>query len=163
MFKNLSRWEKFLRIKSILELIAIIFASGALFLLPFQIESFSNTENNNSVLLMQGIERDLNTLSFNEIFKSIHNDTPILVKNGGNFSPQEIEDFLDTYEGLGTYYNKKLVSIDLICDWFGAEFASIFANREIKSFIAEEQKEDSKYYERFVSLEKALQKINCFQ
>lgn len=155
--KKLTGWDLFLRIAKVLEFIAMLGGMVALICVPFQIQNLINTGTQNGFELMTLMEKQLNSKVNSDIQTAIDRHKPVLNVNKGRYSENELDDFLNNFETLGSYFKKKLISLDMLCAWFGDPVSSVISNQEIGEYIKKSRNEDSAYFEDFIFLQKTLQ------
>ena len=76
----------------------------------------------------------------------------LLKEHGGEFTREELSDYLDIFTALGDAYERKLITKDVIYVWHGYTIARAFETAEIRAFVTEERKQDPEFYEGFESL-----------
>ena len=85
-----------------------------------------------------------------------------LYKNyDGKFDNDQINRYLDFFDSLGFYYNKRVLDLDVIDEFFGAYIIEAYEYNELKRYISELQehaKQKSAFVE-FQSLAIDLEKI----
>lgn len=158
-----TRWEKFLKVKAVIELIAIVLGILILIRVPYEIRNLQDTQNKNAFDLMMNFDNQLNSDINLGIWRSINSESPLLKSNGGTLSDEQLNSFLNVYESIGSIFKKGLIKSDLLCDWYGDDFNTIISNKEITNYISELRKDDAQYYSNLESTENVLKKDKCLQ
>lgn len=128
----------------------------------FNFYQYRIEKNKTSFELMSGIEKELDSKINKDISYRIISDKKLLIVNGGKYQEDDLDNFLNEYESLGTFYNRKLITTNLICEWFGADLFLLFNNNEIINHIKESQEENPAYFDKLTFLKKDLVNKKCF-
>jgi hypothetical protein len=148
-------WEKFLKIKKVAEFIIAILGLAALVLIPLQIKNLQDTQNKQAFDLMMNFDNQLNDKENSQILSLIDSKKPLFRSNGG-ITNQQLDRFLNIYEGIASVFEKGLIGADLVCTWYGDDFDIIISNKEVVNYINTIRKDDHQYYEQ---LEKTALKL----
>lgn len=74
------------------------------------------------------------------IRKSIEYNKPILKQHGGQFTEQDIDDYIGLLELMSILKEREILDADLILDNFDVYIQNAFQNKEIRAYIAELRK-----------------------
>jgi len=152
--------NRFLGLLKKLEPLFVFLGVGAIVLIPFQIRNFSNQEGKNALDLLLVLTERAETPTSLKIFKRIVDGQPILLENKGPYAEEDLDDFLNNYESVGSAYSRKLISLELACDWFGDNINEINKNKEISKYFSEN---NPKYFEKLKMLATDFNNSNCNQ
>jgi hypothetical protein len=83
---------------------------------------------------------------------------PLLVKNGGKFTDEQVDNYLIKYELLYNAYQNKLISYNDLDTAFGFDIEMTAGNSEVKKFISDVRSEynDHQIYMGFTKLSQLL-------
>lgn len=69
--------------------------------------------------------------------KAIESKKPILKSNGGQFTEQDLEDYIGYFEMLYGFTEQKILNLQLAEDNFGAYVEEAWVNKEVREYIGE--------------------------
>jgi hypothetical protein len=116
-----------------------------IFSLPFAVYQLWDLRDQRTLRSLQVLmyaDQQLNTGSNVKIRHAIENGRPLLEANGGRFTPNELSDYLDVFEGISDALDRGQIDQDALYAWHSYYIARAFENAEIRQFIKEEQKLD---------------------
>lgn len=95
---------------------------------------------------------------------AIERGKPVLQRNGGEFSDEQLGDYLDAFEGLADAYTVGLVDLESIYIWHAYYILRAYRNQEVAEYIARVREEedpqthrkDPEFYTGLEDLAKAL-------
>jgi len=76
-----------------------------------------------------------------ELRKAIESGGPILQKNKGNFSIQDVDDYIGTFETMSGLIDKNILDKGLVEDNFGAFIVDAYDNQEVQGYVQDLNKE----------------------
>jgi len=128
------RWEYLKRALDLLVIVSIIFAGIQL----------SNSWKVDSAKFIYEIGKDLNNNAFDKITSAIDDNksTFKLLKPDGEFSPNDIETYLNGYDFVGNLNNDNLVDMRLAYDEFSYDVEKAFCNNDIRQHIRDLRSKD---------------------
>lgn len=133
-------------------LVALVIGLFQIFLLRAQV---NDAENIASSGLMFSLVKDFRAGASSGLIYAIATDqVPLLYKNGGKFSDEQLDNYLIEYELLAQAYDQKLITKDMISVAFSYDIERAYQNKEVMTFINETRKDnnDNSIYEGFISL-----------
>ncbi len=96
-----------------------------------------------------------------KVLRLVQDDSPVLEKNGGEFSEYELDDYLGFFELLNKYVNEGIVPLDWVYNQFGYYIVHAYNNMEVKNYIYELKNEDASLFNVFSGFEILAEK--CIQ
>ena len=81
---------------------------------------------------------------------------PILEKNGGKFSEDDLEEYLNLWEGLNDIYVKGLINKEMFYNSYSYDIGKAYENAEVQTFVKESQREAPDFYTGFENLAKEM-------
>jgi hypothetical protein len=126
--------------------------------LPFavyQLWDLRDQRANRSMQVLMMVDQQLNSEVNVAIRHAILDHRPLL-KPGGTFTENELSDYLDTLEVLAFHFERKLVDLDSIDDWYGETIDTTYRNDEVQAYIRKQQKDGPDYWNGFMELGKRL-------
>lgn len=90
------------------------------------------------------------------IRKAIEADAPLLVINGGQFTEQDIDDYIGTFETISDFTDRGILDEDIVDNNFGIFIVDAYDNVEIHDYITHLRKKlnSEDYYSGFEDLAK---------
>jgi hypothetical protein len=84
----------------------------------------------------------LNTMLFNDysnagIIRSIQNDKPVLIDNGGSYSTVDLDKYLGAFNTVALVYRDGFLSDDHLCASFAFYVKEAHQNSEVKKYMTE--------------------------
>ena len=156
-WKKYVNWPYFERLLRVIEVVAVILASCVVFQIPGQISEWRNSQENRSMDLLLRLESKLDSGTNYKISLLIDNKQPILVQNKGKFSTNDLDQYLSDVTSVCDAYQKGLISINSLSDWFYDYLIKIGNNQEIQDYLRTIRQEDKDY---FSGIDYAIKDIN---
>ena len=75
-----------------------------------------------------------------KVRKAVEQDRPLFLVNGGEFSIQDIDDYIGMFETMSGFIERDIIDSDLIDENFGYYIDDAFDNKEIQNYIVELRK-----------------------
>lgn len=135
--KVLVNWEIVSRIFQIVEVIAIVVASFVVFQIPDQIREWNLNQSSRSTDLLLRLEDRLRDGNNRKIVTAIENNKPILFKNKGLMTTQNLDYYLNDLMSISDLYGKGLIDCDSAYSWFSNYFEKTLNNKEVLGYINE--------------------------
>lgn len=138
------------RVLSMLQLVALC----AGFLIAFaQLRSIQITNSGNLALEVFKDERsDLVFKNNPKIIKAVINGSKILTVNGGQFSEEDLSNYLSFFDWIAAANKNKVITDDMVYDFHSDLLVNTYSNPEIRAYIDELKKEDPNYFDGLTAL-----------
>lgn len=90
----------------------------------------------------------------NNLSIDISNHKNILIKNGGNWTEIQLDDYLGFYESISDYLEAKSLNLRDVYDFYAVPIIEAYQSKEIQVYIKSirDSEKDSEYYEKFEKL-----------
>ena len=85
-----------------------------------------------------------------------------MLKPQGQFTQQELGDYLDALEALADWWGQKQIDIESIDTWFRDVIRRIWQHPEVRAYIHQQQHEGADFYSGFEELAKTHSCCNVF-
>lgn len=148
--KHLKREGRVKKVKEVLVLIGIIAtivaAVIAVISYCYQRNEWTLQSEGRTYDLLSHINDKLTNGNNKKIAKLIEDEKPILKENGGKFTSDDLEAYLNDLSDLSDVYGRKLVDLCSIDSWFSDYFSSLDKNTEVKNYITKYREKGSTYY-----------------
>jgi len=115
-----------------------------------------NTRLSRSEDLILRFDERLDRPPFPKLRSVIESGKPILQRNGGNFTTDDLEGYLGVFDSLSDLYAKSMVSKDLFYNEFSYDIEKAYDNKEIKSYLEAIRKDETDFYLGFDTLAKEM-------
>jgi len=76
----------------------------------------------------------------------------VLKQNGGQYSEEDLGDFLDVFDGLAFAFERGLIDLEWIYIWHSYSIMKAYRNAEAVEYIKKAQMENPVFYESFQKL-----------
>ena len=94
--------------------------------------------------------------SLSQIRIAIESGKPILKEDGGKFTADDLERYLDIYETMHDVFKEGLMSENMIDSAYGHVLEKAYHNAEIQMYLAKIRKQDPDFYSGFEELAKLI-------
>jgi hypothetical protein len=118
----------------------------------FQLKDINTAKVDRSTQLLMLSEQELYTPTNSAIRQAIRRGSPILQEHGGRFTSEDIEDYLDVFEGLSDAYDRDRINFDMLYYYRSDDIKEAYQNKEVRAVIAALQKDDPEYYAGFMEI-----------
>lgn len=132
--------------------IANAIAIFGLFFSVVQIKDIKNNQSDRQTDLMFRYDDKLNFGTNAKLFSAIDRNKPILYKNGGKFSEDDLDYFLGLLNQMYESNQNKLLSDDMIQSNFSYLLEKTYKNKEVQDYLKEIRKEDESFFVGFDEL-----------
>lgn len=157
------KWEHFERFLKTIQVISIVTAVvGSYFgflQIQQQIAQLNQTRSGQSADLVLRMEEKLGKDSNRGIFNAIDQNQPILEGNGGNYTSEQLNDYLGVFNELNDFYEAEVLTDMMIYNNFYDYLIKTYNNEEIKQYIKDIRTIDKTYFLGFDYLVEALKKL----
>ena len=143
-------------ISGVLVLVQTIALIGSVYLLREQINDLQDTKSSRSADFIFKFNEQLNRAPLARLRLAIVGRKPILKKNGGKFSEDDLEEYLDLWEGLNDIYVKGLINKEMFYNSYSYDIGKAYDNAEVQTFVKESQREAPDFYTGFENLAKEM-------
>jgi hypothetical protein len=145
--------EKFEKYRAPLDLLLTVVLVGAnIFLWLTMRVAVQETRRASQGTLVAQLNKDIFfTERMYRMRKAIEAKKPILKSHKGEFTEQDIEDYIGTFDMVYGFVERNIIDCDLADDNFGAYVEEAYTNKEIRDYISDLRREmnDDKQYDRF--------------
>jgi len=156
VFSQRSRIDWWKHISGIMVLVQTLALVASLYLLREQINDLQDTKSSRSADFIFRFNERLEKEPMAKLRLAIVGRKPILKKNGGKFSEDDLEQYLDLWEGLNDWYVKGLINKEMFYNSYSYDIGKAYENVEVQNFIKESQKEAPDFYIGFQNLAKEM-------
>ena len=139
-------------ISGVLVLVQTIALIGSVYVLREQINDLRDTKSSRSADFIFKFNEQLNKAPLARLRLAIVGRKPILKKNGGKFSEDDLEEYLDLWEGLNDIYVKGLINKEMFYNSYSYDIGKAYENAEVQTFVKESQREAPDFYTGFENL-----------
>jgi hypothetical protein len=126
-----------------------------------QTRALEETRSNRSADFIFRFNERLDKGPYPELRLAIDSNKPILKEHGGKFSQDDLEGYLDLWEGLSDVYAKGLISKDMFYNSYSYDIENTYNNPEVQAFVKESQKESTEFYTGFENLAKQMKSMTA--
>jgi hypothetical protein len=148
--EKLSYWELTTRFFKIIEVSAVILG------VIFTINQIAQIKNSQSADLILRIDDKLNKQPYQEIASVIEDNKPVLKKQSGRYTGNELEDYLGEVELICNMYEDNLITDDMLNNAFSYEIVSAYKDKEVQEYLKPIRASDSSFYVGFETVGKKL-------
>jgi hypothetical protein len=146
-------------ISGVLVLIQTVALIASVYLLREQINDLQDTKSSRSADFIFRFNEQLDKPPLSKLRIAIVSSKPVLKKNGGKFSEDDLEQYLDLWEGLNDLYMKGLIGKEMFYNSYSYDIDKAHGNAEVQSFVKESRKESSDFYTGFDNLVKEMKEF----
>jgi hypothetical protein len=86
----------------------------------------------------------------------IKKNMPLLIKNQGRFSTEDLDFYLDDITSIVDAEDRKLISLEDVYNWFNDYFIRTYNNEEIKKYLSDIRKHSPDSYQGLEVIVKEL-------
>jgi hypothetical protein len=147
------------RVLRILEVTAIVIASCVIFQMPKQLHEWQNGQDNRTVDLLIKLDDKLKLGDDERIYIAIEKNMPVLKENGGDYSSDSLDDYLDDLCTVGDMLDRGLIKTEDVNNWFSDYFLKTYKNSEITAYVNESRKIDQDY---FIDIDDTVNKLQNY-
>lgn len=107
------------------------------------------------------LDNELNISTNKGIKLAIENKDSVLINNGGKYTKEDLERYLDIFETLNDFYYSDLITERMVCVNFSVLISDTYKNKEVKEYVAESRIEynDNTIYQGLVDLYSEMQEF----
>ncbi len=102
-------------------------------------ETFENSLSRSADYIFR-FNKNLSQEPFSKLRLVIGSNKPILV-DGGKFSEDDLQGYLDLWEGLNDIYVNGLIDKDMFYSSYSYDIGKAYDHKEVKKFVEESQRE----------------------
>lgn len=146
-------------ISGILVLIQTVALIASVYLLREQINDLQDTKSSRSADFIFRFNEQLDKPPLSKLRIAIVSGKPILKKNGGKFDEDDLEQYLDLWEGLNDLYVKGLISKEMFYNSYSYDIDKAYSKAEVQSFVKESRKESPDFYTGLENLAKEMKEF----
>jgi hypothetical protein len=143
-------------LQTVLILVQTLALTYSVYLVREQTIDIENTKSNRSADFIFRFNDRLEKPPYGELRLAIASGEPILKEQGGKFTEEDLEGYLDLWEGLHDLYVKGLISKDMFYNSYSYDIEKAYDNPEVQAFVKESQKESPEFYTGFQNLAKEM-------
>jgi len=155
-------WKYFDRILKIIEVSAVLLASIFTYLtvkqIPVQIKEWQNSQDSRAMSLLLKMDDKLQQGIDYKISLAINKNNPLLIKNHGKFTEDDLDVYLGDLSSVSDMYQKKLISMDDLYKWFSDYIIKSYENKEIQEYLGKIRTEDESYFKDIDTAYKDIKK-----
>ncbi len=130
-------------------------------LVLWQVYDLREQRTGREISTLMGLEQRLDVEGSRAIrHRSYASKQMPLLRPDGPATPESLGDFLDTFESLAALWERNLVDIKSIDEWFGDLIQRAAAHPEIRAYLGEQQNEDPDFYTAFQDMAEKVAKLN---
>jgi hypothetical protein len=130
-------------------------------LVLWQVYDLSEQRTGREISTLMALEQRLDVEGSRAIRHRLYASKQVpLLQPDGPATPESLGDFLDTFESLAALWERNLVDIKSIDEWFGDLIQRAAAHPEIRAYIREQQKENPDFYTAFQDMAENVAKLN---
>lgn len=133
-------------ISVIIEFVVFLGALTTIFSFFYQRKEWVDNEQSRQYSMLQQIDDKLNSNDDKRITSLLQNKKPVLKNNGGEFSEDDLGNYLNDLSSVSDVYQRKLVDLCSINEWFSGYFTYIKQSPEVNSYIQKIRLKDKEYY-----------------
>src|SRR6267154_2688519 len=116
----------------------------------------SRTEVARAADLLLRFDERLSKEPYPKLAAAIDSRKLLLKENGGKFSDNDLEGYLNILESMNDLYQKHLIPEDLFYSGYSYEIEKAYDNSEIQNYLKKIRKEDSGLYSGFDQIAKEM-------
>lgn len=150
MVSKVFKWSNVEKAFRVVEIIAVIV--GLYFVayeLPRQLDNWRYSQEDRSFDILLRMEDRMLSVKNQEIYYALETRGPIFVKNKGEFTPEEVEQYLNDLISIIDARDRGLISTESIYGWFSGYFVYAYQNSEVQDYITSIRADGSDYYGGF--------------
>jgi hypothetical protein len=139
-------WKKWERI------IAFVAGLVTIISLPivlYQLWDLKMAKYDRSAQVLMRFDQELYSGSNPEVRHILDHGGPLLKKNKGRITDEQLGDYLDVLESLSDTHDRGLVDKEMFSDWESGYITTAYENKEVREYLFEQQKEDPDTYIHF--------------
>jgi hypothetical protein len=130
-------------------------------LVLWQVYDLSEQRTGREISALMALDQRLDLEGSRAIRHRLYARKPMpLLRPDGPATPESLGDFLDTFESLAALWQRNLVDIESVDEWFGDLIERAAAHPEIRAYIREQQREDPDFYTAFQDMAEKIAKLN---
>lgn len=152
-FKKLN-WTHTERTLRFIEVAAIIVG------VIFAMVQIRDVRNMQSAQLMLDFNNQLNSDTNSKIITDIENGEPVLKENSGNFTSNDVDKYLSTYELLYNTYDAGLITGNMLYSGFSYDIIKTYDNQEIQTYLKKVRVDNKNIFAGFEALAQSLKLSN---
>lgn len=150
---------KYLTFEKFITIFQTLLLLGGLFIGYIELRNLRETTSGTlSLQLFEDISSDRVFKNNPKIIQAIINGKPILEKNGGSLSEDDLDNYLILFNWADAANKSGILSDKMIYNLHSDLLINSYNNQEIKKYINELQKENPYYYLGFVDLVQRMSK-----
>lgn len=141
--------KKIFWLNIILVLATIVGVGAATFQAVSQIKEWNNVQEDRKFSTLFRLEDRLLNSTNQSIYSATEHNKPILKDNGGKFSTDDLDQYLNDLTSIESAYDRKLIDMSSAYEWFAEYFEMASQNKEVNDYLASIRKESPDYYDGF--------------
>ncbi len=134
------KWKYIERFLRCTEAVSVAVAAIIIIQIPGQINEWKNIQGERSLNILLHLDAKLKSGKNRQIHITIKRNKPLLIKNGGKFSNEDLDLYLDDITSIIDAADRDLITQDDIYNWFEDYFIGIDNNKEIKKYLSDIRK-----------------------
>lgn len=146
VIKKLLSWKYISRVLKIVEVVAVVAAAVVIVEIPKQLNEWENGQNNRAFDQLIKLDGILSQGTDRKITSALDKDQPILIENGGTFSSNELDNYLNDIYSIYDAYNRGIISGDDVYTWFSDYLAETVENKEVIKYLNYIRTDSPDYY-----------------
>ena len=147
-------------ISGVLVLIQTVALIASVYLLREQINDLQDTKSSRSADFIFRFNEQLDKPPLSKLRIAIISRKPVLKKNGGKFDEDDLEQYLDLWEGLNDLYVKGLIRKEMFYNSYSYDIGKAYENTEVQAFVKESRQEAPDFYTGFDNLAKEMKEFS---
>lgn len=163
--KDIFDWKYFERVLRIIEVCAIVVAASIILQIPHQMKEWENVQSERCLNVLLQLDAKLKSAKNRQIYYTLKKNKPLLTENGGKFSTEDLDFYLDDITSIADAEDRKLIKLEDIYNWFEDYFVSTLNNKEVRKYLSDVRKDSPDSYEglegitnQLIEYKKRLQK-----
>jgi|MudIll2142460700_1097286.scaffolds.fasta_scaffold50442_2 hypothetical protein len=140
-------WKYFEGFLRVVEVGAIVVTAIIIFQIPQKIKEWESAQSERSLNVLLQLDAKLKSKKNRQIYHTIKRNKPLLTQNGGKFSTEDLDFYLDDVTCIADAEDRNLIKLEDIYNWFEDYFVSTLNNKEIGKYLSDIRKESPDSYE----------------
>ncbi|MBI3812110.1 MAG: hypothetical protein HY283_07885 [Nitrospirae bacterium] len=120
----------------------------------YQLSDLKTAKYDRSTQLLVMFDQEFYSGSNQTVTHALEHEGPLLKKNGGRITEEQLGDYLDVMESLSDVYHRGVIDKKMFADWEGRYIEEAYNNKEVREYIFEQQKDDLETYTHFEAVAK---------
>ena len=120
--------------------------------IPAELTNYKSEENYKSADLILRYDKELSTPTNTGIYNASNEHRPILRRNGGKYSVDDLDAYLGIFNSINDLHNKLLLDDESVANEYSDYVVKAASNSEIQNYLMEIRKKDDTYFRGFDEL-----------